>query len=67
MTVRRQNKGNWPLYAVWLIILVSTIAITNEMLMDMFDEQQNVVHFKIEGEKKSYVLVKSDTKGMLNL
>ena len=46
---------------------VSTIAITNEMLMDMFDEQQNVVHFKIEGEKKSYVLIKSDTKGMLNL
>lgn len=26
--MRRQNKGNWPLYAVWLIILVSTIAIT---------------------------------------
>ncbi|UWX54142.1 hypothetical protein NYZ99_14115 [Maribacter litopenaei] len=46
---------------------VSTIAITNELLTDMYYDQQNVVHFKVKGQKKSYVLVKSDTKGMLNL
>ncbi|RRQ47793.1 hypothetical protein DZC72_15630 [Maribacter algicola] len=46
---------------------VSSIAITNEVLTDLFDDQQNVVHFKIKGQKKSFVLVKSDTKGMLNL
>ncbi|TLF41540.1 DUF6702 family protein [Maribacter aurantiacus] len=46
---------------------VSTIAITNEILTDLFDDQQNVVHFKINGQKKSFVLIKSDTKGMLNL
>ena len=43
------------------------IAIQNEILMDIYDEQQNVVHIKANGQKKSHVLVKSDTKGMLNL
>jgi multidrug resistance efflux pump len=28
MKLRRQNKGNWVLYAVWFIILASTVAIT---------------------------------------
>ncbi|WP_289644894.1 DUF6702 family protein [Maribacter aestuarii] len=46
---------------------VSSIAIQNEILTDIYDEQQNVVHLKINGKKKSFVLLKSDTKGMLNL
>lgn len=46
---------------------VSSIAIQNEILTDIYDEQQNVVHFKVNGKKKSFVLLKSDTKGMLNL
>ena len=46
---------------------VKTIQIQNEVLTDLFDEQQNVVHFKINGKKKSFVLLKSDTKGMLKL
>jgi hypothetical protein len=43
------------------------IGIENEMLNDIYDDQQNVVHFNINGKKKSHVLVKSHTKGMLNL
>ena len=46
---------------------VTSIEIQNEILTDLFDEQQNIVHFKINGKKKSFVLIKSDTKGMLNL
>ncbi len=46
---------------------VSSITIQNEVLTDIYDEQQNVVHFKVDGKKKSFVLLKSDTKGMLNL
>jgi len=46
---------------------VKSIQIQNEILTDLFDEQQNIVHFKIDGKKKSFVLLKSDTKGMLNL
>lgn len=45
----------------------TSIQIENEMLTDVFEEQQNIVHFKINGKKKSFVLMKSDTKGMLNL
>ncbi|MFS4469520.1 DUF6702 family protein [Maribacter sp. 2210JD10-5] len=46
---------------------LKTVSVENEILMDIFDEQQNVVHFKINGKKKSHVLIKSNTKGMLNL
>ncbi len=46
---------------------IQSIQIENEILTDLFDEQQNIVHFKVDGKKKSFVLVKSDTKGMLNL
>ncbi len=46
---------------------VTSIQIENEMLTDLYDEQQNVVHFKIKGKKQSFVIVKSATKGMLKL
>lgn len=49
------------------LALTKTIQIENELLTDLFDEQQNIVHFRIGDIKKSFVLVKSDTKGMLNL
>lgn len=45
----------------------SSIGIRNEVLTDLFDEQQNIVHFRVNGKKKSFVLTKSDTNGMLNL
>ena len=46
---------------------IKTIAATNEVLTDMFEDQQNVVHFKLAGKKKSFVLTRSNNKGMLNL
>lgn len=46
---------------------ITSIQVKNEVLTDLYDEQQNIVHFKIKGKKKSFVLIKSDTKGMLNL
>lgn len=45
----------------------TSIQIENEILTDVFDEQQNIVHFKIDGRRKSFVLLKSNTKGTLNL
>tara|TARA_R110002167_G_scaffold121556_3_gene299845 strand:- start:882 stop:1388 length:507 start_codon:yes stop_codon:yes gene_type:complete len=44
-----------------------TIQIQNEILTDLYEEQQNVLHFKINGQKKSFVLIKENNKGMLNL
>ena len=46
---------------------VKSIQIQNEMLTDLFDDQQNVVHFKVDGKKKSFVLMRENTKGVLNL
>jgi len=46
---------------------IKSIGVLNELLTDLFDEQQNVVHFKIKGKKKSFVLIKENNKGMLNL
>ena len=46
---------------------LKSIQIENEMLTDIFEEQQNIIHYNIDNKKKSFVLTKSDTKGMLNL
>ena len=44
-----------------------SIEIQNKILIDLYEEQQNVVHFKIKGKKKSFVLIRENNKGMLNL
>ncbi len=44
-----------------------SIEIQNEILTDMFEEQKNLVHIKWEGKKKSFILIKENNKGMLNL
>ncbi|WP_313788433.1 MULTISPECIES: DUF6702 family protein [Flagellimonas] len=46
---------------------IKTMTVENDVLTDLFDEQQNVVHVKWKGKKKSFVLMKSNNKGMLNL
>ncbi|WP_350287954.1 DUF6702 family protein [uncultured Croceitalea sp.] len=44
-----------------------SIEIENEILTDLYEEQKNLVHIKYKDKKKSFILVRSDTKGMLNL
>ncbi len=46
---------------------IKSIGVQNEVLTDLYDEQQNVVHLKIKGKKKSFVLIRENNKGMLNL
>ncbi|WP_223826747.1 DUF6702 family protein [Flagellimonas sp. S3867] len=46
---------------------VKTITVKNEILTDLFEEQQNLVHVKWKGNKKSFVLIRENNKGMLNL
>lgn len=46
---------------------LKTIEIQNEVLMDMYSDQQNIVHIKLKGKKKSMILIKENDKGMLNL
>jgi hypothetical protein len=45
---------------------VSSIEVENNLLTEIFEEQQNVVHIKIGTEKKSFILVRENNKGMLN-
>lgn len=45
----------------------STISLRNEVLMDIFEEQKNVVHFRLGNQKKSFVLIRGNNKGMLKL
>ncbi|MEM6894279.1 MAG: DUF6702 family protein [Bacteroidota bacterium] len=45
---------------------IQKLSITNEVLTDLFDEQQNIVHVKWGKSKKSFVLTKYNNKGMLN-
>jgi hypothetical protein len=45
---------------------LTKMTLENELLTDLFDEQKNVVHVKWKENKKSFVLIKSNAKGMLN-
>ncbi len=45
---------------------IKTMSIQNEVLTDLFDEQKNVVHVKWKGNKKSFVFIRENNKGMLN-
>lgn len=44
-----------------------SIELRNEILTDLFEEQKNLVHFDVLGKKKSFVLLRENNKGMLNL
>ena len=44
-----------------------SLEIQNELLTDVFEEQQNIVNFKWNGKKKSFLLVKNNNKGALKL
>ena len=46
---------------------LKSIAVINDLLTEFFEEQQNVVHVKIGDTKKSFILVRENNKGMLNL
>ena len=45
---------------------LNSIEIQNQVLMDMYSDQQNIIHFKLKGQKKSIILIRENYKGMLN-
>jgi hypothetical protein len=45
---------------------IKTFEISNTLLFDSFDDQQNIVKLKINGEKKSFILMDRNDKAMLN-
>jgi hypothetical protein len=45
---------------------LKTLEIENQVLLDMFEEQQNIVHLKTSENRRSIVLDKDRPKGVLN-
>jgi len=43
-----------------------SLEIENDLLTDLYEEQKNIVHIFINGEKKSFVLVRENNKALLN-
>jgi hypothetical protein len=46
---------------------IESIKVTNKLLMGLFDGQQNITHVKVNAVKKSFLLMKDNTSGMLKL
>jgi hypothetical protein len=45
---------------------IKSFQITNRILMDIFEEQENIIRTNINGKKKSLLLRKGNDKGVLN-
>ncbi|AXT58317.1 peptidase E [Aquimarina sp. AD1] len=44
---------------------LKTIVVSNQVLMDFFDDQQNIIHVKKQEKRKSLILEKEKDQGML--
>lgn len=47
------------------ITQLESVQISNQILMDLFEEQQNIIHVKKEKKRKSIILEKGNDTGML--
>lgn len=45
---------------------IKTFEITNQVLFDLYKDQQNIVRTKINDKSKSFILIKENDKGLLN-
>lgn len=45
---------------------IKSFEITNQILFDLFDEQQNIVRTNINSKNKSFILISQNDKGVLN-
>lgn len=45
---------------------LNSIEVENKVLLDMFDEQQNIIHVKNNNTRRSLILDKENPKGLLN-
>ena len=45
---------------------IKTIEIKNQVLFDIYAEQQNILRTKINGKNKSFILIKENDKAVLN-
>lgn len=55
-----ESDARWCYYEIDSVDEVNEVEVTNVTLMEIFDDQQNIVHFKSKGKLKSYKLDKDD-------
>jgi len=55
-----ENDARWCYFEVEGIAAVKEVEVTNVVLMELFDDQQNIVHFKANDVLKSYKLDKDN-------
>lgn len=48
------------------ITAIKALSITNNILYDLYDEQENIIRTKINGKNKSFVLNKANNEALLN-
>ncbi|MCH7524214.1 MAG: peptidase E [Bacteroidetes bacterium] len=48
------------------ISVIKSFEITNQILFDLYDEQQNIVRTKINSKNKSFILISQNDMGVLN-
>lgn len=48
------------------VTTIKSFEITNKILFDLFDEQQNIVKTNINSKNKSFILISQNDKGVLN-
>lgn len=53
-----EGDARWCYYEIENVTEVNDAEVTNVALMDAFDDQQNIIHFKSKGKLKSYKLDK---------
>ena len=46
--------------------VITSIEISNKILLDLYDEQQNMVKTKINSKQKSFLLNQGNQKALLN-
>lgn len=45
---------------------IKKLKVTNQLLLDVFDNQQNITHLNVNGIKKSFLFISDNTSGVLN-
>lgn len=61
-----ENDIMYCYFEIENITEINTVQITNEVLFDLFNDQQNIIRLKINGKHKTFVLIPEEKTGLLN-
>lgn len=61
-----ENDIMYCYYEIENIPEINAIKVTNEVLFDLFNDQQNIMRLKINDKHKTFVLISEEKTGLLN-